>query len=75
MVPLNVGKSVEWRKDVFCKNLFTDQGYSRMEAVWGAKWKYIRYFSKENDRGQYLPDATIEGEQTASGGKQRRNKG
>ena len=63
MVPLLEGKDVEWRKDVFCENLFTDQGYPRMEAVRGTKWKYIRYFSKENDRKQYLPDASINGEQ------------
>lgn len=62
MVPLIEGKPIEWRKDVFCENLFTDQGYPRMEAVRGLEWKYIRYFSKENDRKQYLPDASIEGE-------------
>ena len=38
------------------------QGYPRMEAVRSTEWKYIRYFSKENDRGQYLPDASINGE-------------
>ncbi|EMI20369.1 hypothetical protein RMSM_02703 [Rhodopirellula maiorica SM1] len=27
------------------------------------EWKYIRYFSKENDRKKYLPDASINGEQ------------
>ncbi|MDF7800129.1 sulfatase-like hydrolase/transferase [Pontiellaceae bacterium B1224] len=63
MVPLIAGKKVEWREEVFCENLFTDQGYPRMEAVRGTEWKYIRYFSKENDRKQYLPDASIEGEQ------------
>ena len=54
---------VAWRKDVFCENLFTDQQYPRMEAVRGSEWKYIRYFCKENDRKQYLPDASINGEQ------------
>ena len=54
---------MEWRKDVFCENLFTDQGYPRMEAVRGVEWKYIRYFSKENDRMKYLPDASIDEEQ------------
>jgi hypothetical protein len=34
-----------------------------MEAVRGTEWKYVRYFSKENDRKQYLPDASIQGEQ------------
>ncbi len=62
MVPLIEGKNVEWRSEVFCENLFTDQGYPRMEAVRGSEWKYIRYFSKENDRKQYLPDASINGE-------------
>jgi arylsulfatase A-like enzyme len=63
MVPLIEGKKVAWRQEVFCENLFTDQGYPRMEAVRGAEWKYIRYFSKENDRGKYMPDASINGEQ------------
>ena len=62
MVPLIEGKKVVWRKEVFCENLFTDQQYPRMEAVRGAEWKYIRYFSKENDRNKYLPDASINGE-------------
>lgn len=63
MVPLMDGRPVEWRNDVFCENLFTDQNYPRIEAVRGAEWKYIRYFSKENDRRKYLPDASIKGEQ------------
>lgn len=63
LVPLIEGRETEWRKEVFCENLFTDQGYPRMEAVRGAKWKYIRYFSRENDRKLYLPNASIEGEQ------------
>lgn len=62
MVPLIEGQKVAWRKEVFCENLFTDQGYPRMEAVRGSEWKYIRYFSKENDRKKYLPDASINGE-------------
>ncbi|MFT5130427.1 MAG: membrane-anchored protein YejM (alkaline phosphatase superfamily) [Rhodothermales bacterium] len=57
------GREINWRSDVFCENLFTDQAYPRMEAVRGKKWKYIRYFSKENDRKKYLPDASIQGEQ------------
>ena len=63
MVPLIDGKDVAWREDVFCENLFTDQGYPRMEAVRGAQWKYIRYFSREKDRKRYLPDESINGEQ------------
>ena len=63
MVPLIEGEKVAWRKEVFCENLFTDQQYPRMEAVRGSEWKYIRYFSKENDRNKYLPDASIQGEQ------------
>ena len=63
LVPLIEGKKVAWRKDVFCENLFTDQGYPRMEAVRAVEWKYIRYFSRANDRSLYLPDASINGEQ------------
>ena len=63
LVPLIDGKDVAWREDVFCENLFTDQGYPRMEAVRGAQWKYIRYFSREKDRKRYLPDESINGEQ------------
>jgi arylsulfatase A-like enzyme len=62
VLPLIKGESTQWREEVFCENLFTDQGYPRMEAVRGKKWKYIRYFSKEEDRGLYLPDASINGE-------------
>lgn len=62
MVPLIDGKPTAWRKDVFCENLFTDQNYPRMESVRGVRWKYIRYFSKENDRLKYLPEASINGE-------------
>lgn len=63
LLPLINGEPVQWRQDVFCENLFTDQGYPRMEAVRGKKYKYIRYFSKEHDRMQYLPFSSIEGEQ------------
>lgn len=61
MLPLIEGKQVDWRKDVFLENLFTDQGYARQDAVRGERYKYIRYYSKENDRKQYLPDG-VEGE-------------
>jgi len=63
LLPLMNGKGQkEWRKEVFFENLFTDQGYPRMEAVRTKDWKYIRYFSKENDRTKYLPLASIQGE-------------
>lgn len=62
MLPLIEGKSVDWRKDVFLENLFTDQGYPRQEGVRGERFKYIRYYSKDDDRLQYLPNG-IEGEQ------------
>lgn len=61
MLPLIEGKDVDWRQDVFLENLFTDQGYPRQEAVRGERFKYIRYYSKDHDRLQYLPDG-IEGE-------------
>jgi len=63
LMPLIQGREVSWREDVFCENLFTDQGYPRMEAVRGKNWKYIRYFSREHDREKYLPEASINGEQ------------
>ena len=63
LVPLITGQRTQWRKDIFLENLFTMQGYPRMEAVRSHEWKYIRYFSKEHDRKQYLPDASINGEQ------------
>lgn len=63
VLPLLASEDVDWRKDVFLENLFTDQGYPRMEAVRGEKYKYIRYFSKENDRKKYLPEASINGEE------------
>ena len=63
LVPLLKGESINWRKDVFLENLFTDQEYPRAESVRGEQFKYIRYFSRENDRKAYLPDASIEGEQ------------
>lgn len=62
MVPLLQGDDADWRQEVFLENLFTDQEYPRAESVRGEKFKYIRYFSRENDRNQYLADASIEGE-------------
>lgn len=62
MLPLMNGKDVPWRKEVFLENLFTDQGYPREESVRGKEYKYIRYFSRENDRMQYLPGKSMKGE-------------
>ncbi|MDF1811756.1 MAG: sulfatase-like hydrolase/transferase [Verrucomicrobiales bacterium] len=56
MVPLLEGQEVDWRKDVFLENLFTDQGYARQDGVRNERYKYIRYYSKEDDRKKYLPD-------------------
>ena len=65
MLPLiNADKSdasPEWRDAVFLENLFTDQGYPRQDAVRTKGYKYVRFFSKKNDRNKYLPDG-IEGE-------------
>lgn len=62
MLPLLEGESVDWRDDVFLENLFTDQGYARQEGVRGERFKYIRYYSKDGDRKEYLPDG-VPGEQ------------
>lgn len=59
VVPLIKGKKTTWRKDVFLENLFTGQGYPRQESVRDKKFKYIRSFSKKNDRRIYLPEQTI----------------
>ncbi len=59
MCPLINGKKTEWRKDIFFENLFTAQGYPRQEAVRDSKFKYIRSFSKKDDRKLYLPEQTI----------------
>ena len=58
MCPLIRGKKIEWRKDVFLENLFTQQGYPRQEGVRDNQFKYIRSFSKVNDRDLYLPNQT-----------------
>jgi len=64
MLPLIDGKNENWREDIFLENLFTDQGYPRQEGVRSKQFKYIRSFSKENDRNKYIPEQTIEtGEQ------------
>ncbi len=63
MKPILEGKNVVLREYLFLENLFTDQGYPRQEAVKGKKYKYTRFFSKENDRKKYLPYASIQGEE------------
>ena len=64
LTPLLKGEKVNWRQEIFLENLMTIQNYPRMEAVRTHKWKYIRYFDKQND-GNYLHniDASINGEQ------------
>ena len=59
MCPLIKGKKIDWRKDVFLENLFTGQGYPRQEGVRDSEFKYIRSFSKKDDRRLYLPDRSI----------------
>ena len=59
LCPLMKGKKIEWRKEVFLENLYTGQGYPRQEGVRDKKFKYIRSFSKKDDRRLYLPDQTI----------------
>lgn len=61
LVPLIEGKKTDspWRQEVFLENLFTDQGYPRQEGVRDKKFKYIRSFSKKQDRMQYLPEQSF----------------
>ena len=60
MLPLIAGENTDWREDIFLENLFTDQGYPRQEGVRSKQFKYIRSFSKENDRNKYVPNQSIE---------------
>ena len=60
VIPLIEGKDVEWRKEVFLENLFTEQGYPRQEGLRTKDYKYIRSFSKTNDRAKYLPKQSLE---------------
>ena len=60
VIPLIEGKDVEWRKEVFLENLFTEQGYPRQEGLRTQDYKYIRSFSKTNDRAKYLPNQSVE---------------
>jgi arylsulfatase A-like enzyme len=63
LISKNSQATQNWRTAVFCENLFTDQNYPRMEAIRSHDWKYIRYFSRKNDRNKYLPEASLNGEQ------------
>jgi len=59
MLPLIDNEKVSWREDIFLENLFTDQGYPRQEGVRSKQFKYIRSFSKIDDRTKYLPAQTF----------------
>ncbi|WP_339881477.1 sulfatase-like hydrolase/transferase [Polaribacter vadi] len=59
VLPLISDENKNWRKDIFLENLFTDQGYPRQEGVRSKQYKYIRSFSKENDRKKYIPEQTV----------------
>ena len=59
LCPLIKDEKIEWRKDVFLENLFTSQGYPRQEGVRDGQFKYIRSFSKKDDRRLYLPEQTM----------------
>jgi len=59
VLPLIENKKIKWRDEVFLENLFTDQGYPRQEGVRSKQFKYIRSFSKDNDRIKYLPGQSI----------------
>ena len=60
MLPLLADEKTAWRKELFLENLFTDQGYPRQEAVRSKQFKYIRSFSKENDRNKYVPNQSVD---------------
>ncbi|WP_159020755.1 sulfatase-like hydrolase/transferase [Algibacter sp. L3A6] len=60
MLPLIEKKNTQWRDEIFLENLFTDQGYPRQEAVRSKQYKYIRSFSKINDRKKYVPNQSME---------------
>lgn len=62
--PLMQGLPTEWRQEIFLENMMTIQGYPRMEGVRSHKWKYIRYFDRNNDQHYSdMIDASIKGEQ------------
>lgn len=59
VLPLIEKKNTKWRNEIFLENLFTDQGYPRQEGVRSKQYKYIRSFSKENDRKKYVPNQSV----------------
>lgn len=59
MLPLIEETKYKWRDEIFLENLFTDQGYPRQEGIRSKQYKYIRSFSKTNDRNKYLPAQTF----------------
>ena len=59
LMPIIHNTQPQWRDEVFLENLFTKQGYPRMEAIRTQEWKYIRYFSKKHDRDLYLPRQSV----------------
>jgi arylsulfatase A-like enzyme len=59
VLPLIASENNDWREDIFLENLFTDQGYPRQEGVRSKQYKYIRSFSKENDRKKYVPNQSL----------------
>ncbi|MEN8248298.1 MAG: sulfatase-like hydrolase/transferase [Bacteroidota bacterium] len=54
LLPLMKEEKTEWREDLFCENMFMGQNYPRIEAVRSKEWKYIRYYSKDNDQHHIL---------------------
>jgi arylsulfatase A-like enzyme len=60
VLPLINDEQIDWREDIFLENLFTDQGYPRQEGVRSKQFKYIRSFSKENDRNKYIPKQSMD---------------
>ena len=52
--PLIYSQNPVWRNDIFCENMMMIQNYPRMESVRNENWKYIRYYSKENDQQHIL---------------------
>lgn len=54
VLPLISNRKTDWRNEIFLENLFTDQGYPRQEAIRNKQYKYIRSYSKENDRSIYV---------------------
>ncbi|WP_298946175.1 sulfatase-like hydrolase/transferase [uncultured Polaribacter sp.] len=64
MLPLIEKNNAKWREEIFLENLFTDQGYPRQEGVRSKQYKYIRSFSKKNDRNKYVPNQSKQTNET-----------